>query len=117
MNNLAKSRCEPCDGNGQALKGEALQGLLRELGKGWKLVEEHHLQKEFAFPDFRQALRFTNVVGEIAEEQQHHPDIYLTWGKVGLSIWSHKVDGLTESDFILAAKVEEAGEARTGGRR
>lgn len=117
MNKLAKRKCEPCDGNGKAIKGDVLQELLEELGKGWKLVEEHHLQKDFAFPDFRQALRFTNVVGEIAEEQQHHPDIYLTWGKVGLTIWTHKVDGLTESDFILAAKVEEAEEAKTGDRR
>ena len=79
--------------------------LLRQLS-GWKLVKNHHLEQEFSFPDFKTALHFVNSVGKIAEKEGHHPDLYLAWGKVGVKIWTHKVDGLTESDFVLAAKVE-----------
>ena len=91
------------------MKGQELQALQRELGGDWNLVDEHHLSKEFRFPDFKEALAFTNAVGAIAEEQGHHPDIYLAWGKVRIEIWTHKIDGLTRSDFVLAAKVDEAG--------
>jgi 4a-hydroxytetrahydrobiopterin dehydratase len=73
---------------------------------GWQVVEEHHITKLYKFPDFRQALAFVNQVGELAEEQRHHPNIYLAWGKVEITIWTHKIDGLTESDFILAAKID-----------
>lgn len=73
---------------------------------GWEVVEDHHLKKEFQFGDFEQALAFTNSVGAIAEEQGHHPDIYLAYGKVKITVWTHKIDGLTENDFIFAAKVE-----------
>ncbi len=71
------------------------------------MVDEHHLEKEYAFDDFRHALDFTNRVGELAERQGHHPDVYLAWGKVKLTLWTHKIDGLTESDFVFAAKAEE----------
>ena len=87
------------------LKGEALASLHKEV-PGWKVLNEHHLEKTFTFPDFRQALDFTNKVGNLAEEQGHHPDIYLAWGKVGITTWTHKIDGLTESDFIMAAKID-----------
>ena len=70
-------------------------------------MNEHHLARTFKFPDFRQALAFTNRVGELAEEQGHHPDLYLAWGRVEVTIWTHKIDGLTESDFILAAKIDQ----------
>src|SRR5579871_2155809 len=70
------------------------------------VVNEHHLKKSYAFPDFVKALAFVNQAGAIAEEQGHHPDLYLSWGKVGVEIWTHKIDGLTESDFILAAKLD-----------
>jgi 4a-hydroxytetrahydrobiopterin dehydratase len=73
---------------------------------GWTVVEEHHIEKKFEFPDFRTGLEFVNRVGELAEEQGHHPDIFLAWGKVQITIWTHKIDGLTESDFILAAKID-----------
>ena len=69
--------------------------------------EEHHITKTFGFPNFRQALGFVNRVGEVAEEQGHHPDIYLSWGKVEIKLWTHKIDGLTESDFIMAAKIDK----------
>ena len=104
---LAKEKCVPCRGGVPALKGDELRNLLDELGGGWRVIEEHHLEKEFAFPDFAQALALTNAIGAIAEEQGHHPDIYLAWGKVRVTIWTHKIDGLTRSDFILAAKIDE----------
>jgi len=103
---LASEKCVPCRGGVPPLKGEELAALLRELGGGWQVVDEHHLEKEFKFPDFAQALAFTNRIGAIAEEEGHHPDIYLAWGKVRVTIWTHKVDGLTRSDFVLAAKVD-----------
>jgi len=88
------------------MKGEELAELARTLGGDWRVVDQHHLEKEFTFPDFAQALAFTNRIGAIAEEQGHHPDIYLSWGKVGVKIWTHKVDGLTRADFVLAAKMD-----------
>ena len=73
----------------------------------WNVINEHHIARSYKFPDFRSALAFVNKVGEIAEEQWHHPDIALAWGKVDVTIWTHKIDGLTESDFILAAKIDQ----------
>lgn len=105
---LAKRDCVPCKGGIPPLEGEALDKLLGQLGNGWRVVEGHHLEKSYRFPDFRQALEFTNAVGEIAEQQGHHPDIHLAWGKVRLQIWTHKIDGLVESDFIFAAKADKA---------
>jgi 4a-hydroxytetrahydrobiopterin dehydratase len=103
---LAEKECVPCKGGVPALKGEDLQRLKRELDRGWQIVQEHQLEREFKFKNFLEALNFTNRVGELAEAQNHHPDIYLTWGKVKVTIWTHKVDGLTESDFVLAAKID-----------
>ena len=77
------------------------------LVPGWTVVENHHLVRKFTFPDFLQALAATNRVGELAEEQGHHPELQLGWGHVTIEIWTHKIDGLTESDFILAAKIDE----------
>jgi 4a-hydroxytetrahydrobiopterin dehydratase len=103
---LASKTCIPCAGGVPPLKGESLERLKRGIEDGWRLVEEHHLEREYKFKNFRQALDFTNRVGELAEEQGHHPDIYLAWGRVRLTVWTHKIDGLTESDFIFAAKVD-----------
>ena len=83
-----------------------LGSLCAQLGGGWIVVDVHHLEKEYQFDDFRKAFDFTIRVGEMAEEQDHHPDIFLTWGKVKLTLWTHKIDGLTESDFIFAAKAD-----------
>ena len=88
------------------MKGDNLARLAGELDGGWQVVAEHQLEKESPFRDFREALVFTNKVGALAEAQGHHPDIYLTWGKVKLTIWTHKINGLTESDFVLAAKAD-----------
>ncbi len=107
MCELAEGTCIPCRGGVPPLKGEELGALLEKLGNGWQIINEHHLEKEYIFADFRQALNFTVKVGEVAENQGHHPDIYLAWGKVKLTIWTHKIDGLTESDFILGAKVDQ----------
>lgn len=107
MSELAKKECVPCKGGVPPLKGDDLTALLEQLGNGWKIVDEHHLEKEYKFKNFREALDFTNRIGELAETQGHHPDIYLAWGKVKLIIWTHKIDGLTESDFIFAAKADQ----------
>ena len=107
MCDLAKKQCVPCMGGVPPLEGREIKKLLDQLGGGWTVADGHHLEKEFKFDDFLQALAFTNRVGELAEEQGHHPDVYLAWGKVKLLLWTHKIDGLTESDFILAAKADE----------
>lgn len=109
---LAVKSCVPCRGGVPPLRGDDVHALAKKLGGGWRVVDEHHLEKDYAFKNFQEALAFTNVVGEIAERERHHPDIYLAWGKVGLAIWTHKIDGLTESDFVLAAKADEAFERR-----
>jgi 4a-hydroxytetrahydrobiopterin dehydratase len=105
---LAEKQCVPCRGGVPPLKGKELTALLEKLGGGWTIAGEHHLEKEYKFKNFREALDFTNRVGEIAEAQGHHPDIYLAWGKVKITVWTHKIDGLTESDFVLAAKADAA---------
>ena len=107
MSVLAQKTCIPCRGGVPPLKGEELDALQEKLGNGWQIINEHHLEKEYIFADFRQALDFTDKVGEVAEIQGHHPDIYLAWGKVKLTIWTHKIDGLTKSDFIFAAKADQ----------
>jgi 4a-hydroxytetrahydrobiopterin dehydratase len=106
MSDLASKTCVPCKGGVPALKGAELDSLKKQL-PGWEVLNEHHLHRRFDFPDFVQALAFVNKVGDLAEQQAHHPDILLTWGKAEITIWTHKVDGLTESDFILAAKIDK----------
>lgn len=107
MARLAEKECVPCKGGVPPLRGEELRELQEELGIGWQVIDEHHLEKEFEFDDFADALAFTNRVGQMAEEQGHHPDIHLTWGKTRIQVWTHKIDGLTESDFVFAAKAQE----------
>ena len=94
-------------GESGVLRGAKLKQLQNELGQGWKLVNGKQLEKELKFKDFREALTYTNKVGELAESMGHHPDIFLTWGHVKLTIWTHSKGGLTESDFGLAAKIDE----------
>jgi 4a-hydroxytetrahydrobiopterin dehydratase len=106
MTELAERRCVPCRGGVPPLKGEDLRTLHEQLGAGWEVVGEHHLEREYRFPDFREALSFVNRVGEMAEEQNHHPDIHLAWGRARITVWTHKIDGLTESDFVFAAKCD-----------
>ena len=110
MSELASKTCVPCRGGVPPLKGEQL-ALLEKQVEGWQVVEEHHIVKHFQFPDFITALQFVDRVGALAEEQGHHPDIFLAWGRVEITLWTHAVKGLTESDFILAAKIDQLSRA------
>ena len=106
ISDLATKACVPCRGGVPPIKGAELAALEKQVD-GWNVIQEHHLAKTFTFPDFREALKFVNRVGDLAEQQGHHPDLLLAWGKVEITIWTHKVNGLTESDFILAAKIDQ----------
>ena len=106
MSDLAQEHCKPCEEGSSALKGEALRELYGKLQNGWAMPNEHHLEKEYKFKDFREALDFVNRLGEVAEREGHHPDIFLAWGRVMVTLWTHSVGGLSENDFILAAKAD-----------
>ncbi len=106
MSELAKKDCVPCKGGVPPLAGDALRQLSNQLDEGWQVINGHHIEKLYSFKNFREALDFTNQVGELAEEQNHHPDLHLAWGKVRVTIWTHKIDGLTESDFVFAARTD-----------
>jgi 4a-hydroxytetrahydrobiopterin dehydratase len=105
MSELASKTCVPCKGGVPPMKGRELERLMK-LVPEWKAVNEHHIVRTLKFPDFKEALEFVNQVGELAEQQGHHPDILLAWGKVEITMWTHKIDGLTESDLIMAAKID-----------
>jgi 4a-hydroxytetrahydrobiopterin dehydratase len=105
VSDLASRNCVPCRGGVPPLAGKELESLARQVPE-WHIVNGHHITRTFKFPDFRQALAFVNKVGELAEQQGHHPDIFLAWGKAEVTTWTHAIDGLTESDFILAAKID-----------
>lgn len=105
--NLANKKGKPADQETKPLKGEALRQSKNQLAGNWRLVNGRRLEKEFKFRDFRQALQFTNKAGRVAEKQGHHPDIFLTYGKVRLQICTHKINGLTKDDFILAAGINK----------
>jgi 4a-hydroxytetrahydrobiopterin dehydratase len=107
---LADKKCVPCRGGIPPLKGSELKAFHQQTPL-WDVVNEHHLHREFKFPDFKQAMAFVNRVGDVAEEEGHHPDILLGWGKAEITTWTHKIDGLTESDFILAAKIDRLAKA------
>jgi 4a-hydroxytetrahydrobiopterin dehydratase len=102
---LADKKCVPCRGGLPPLRGAELEKFHHAV-PNWTVIDEHHIHRDFQFPDFQQALNFVNQVGAVAEEQGHHPDISLTWGKAGITLWTHKIDGLSESDFIMAAKID-----------
>lgn len=104
---LAEKNCLACRGDVPPLDSAALAKLAPEV-PAWSVVAGHHLTRDFAFPDFRTALDFVNKIGALAEQQGHHPDLTLAWGKVGVTVWTHKINGLTESDFILASKIDRA---------
>lgn len=106
MIELTRKKCVPCQGGVPALKGESLGNLQQQLNEGWDVINEHHLSRIYRFNDFAEALAFTNRIGAVAEQEGHHPDIHLSWGQVKVEIYTHKIDGLTESDFILAAKLD-----------
>ena len=106
MSELASRECVPCKRGDPPLGPAEIARLHAELGGDWVVVDQHHLEKAFKFPNFVEALAFTNQIGELAEQAGHHPDLLLAWGKVTVTIWTHRAKGLTESDFILAAKID-----------
>ena len=106
MESLASRRCVPCHGGVPRLRGAEITALLEQLN-GWEAVEEHHLSKSYKFTNFDEALRFVNRVGQVAEHEGHHPDIAFGWGYAEIKIFTHAINGLSESDFILAAKIDE----------
>lgn len=103
---LAERHCVPCHGGTPRLTGSDIETRRRELADRWRVEDEHHLEADFNFPDFASALAFTNRVGEVAEAEGHHPEIRLTWGEASVRVWTHAIDGLSENDFILAAKID-----------
>lgn len=107
MSNLAERECIPCKGGVPPLTPEQVAPLLAQI-EGWNVVDNHHLEKSYKLKNFAEALALVNRIGAIAEQQKHHPDLTLAWGKVGVKVWTHKIDGLTESDFVLAAKCDQA---------
>lgn len=109
QNDLADRNCVPCRGGVPSLRGAELAKFHAMLSdpRQWEVVNEHHIVRRVKFSDFLSALDFVNKVGALAEQQGHHPDILLGWGKVEITTWTHAVDGLTESDFILAAKIDK----------
>lgn len=104
MSSLIEKTCVPCVGGVSPLSCVQANKLLEQT-PDWQIVNDHHLNRHFKFKDFKTALYFVNKVGEISEQENHHPDIYLSYGKVQIDILTHKINGLTENDFILAAKV------------
>jgi 4a-hydroxytetrahydrobiopterin dehydratase len=108
MSSLAQKKCVPCNGGVPTLTPAEIAPLIQEIGPSWTIIDDgHHLEKKYIFSNFVKALAFTNNVGAVAEAEGHHPDIFLRWGKVTITIWTHTIDGLSESDFILAAKCDE----------
>lgn len=105
MTELADKNCVPCKGDTPPLEGTQLEELHRQVPE-WELVEERYIQREFHFQNFLEALEFVNRVGEVAEEQRHHPDISFGWGRAEIKLLTHSINGLSENDFILAAKVD-----------
>ncbi len=106
---LEKGKCVPCEAGGEPLDGEAIDRLLGRLAEGWGVINGRYLEKEYKFRNFRLALDFVNKIGELAESEGHHPDIYLAWGKVKVKLWTHKIKGLHNNDFVLAAKIDALG--------
>ena len=105
---LADKKCVPCRGGVPPLEAGKVKELLGQLEPGWDLNKEGHIERTYSFKNFAEALAFVNKVGAVAEEEGHHPDLYLAWGKCKVEIWTHKIQGLTESDFYMAAKADRA---------
>ena len=105
--NLNSKKCIQCKIEVSKLKAIEIKSYLKKIKKGWKVIRNHHMEKEFKFKNFKEALSFTNKVGNIAEKEGHHPDIHLSWGKVKVIIYTHKINGLHENDFIIAAKIDK----------
>lgn len=108
MSSLSSKICTACSGDAEKMKATEIHEKMKELEDGWEQENNHHIERKFEFDDFQEALEFVNEVGEIAEEQGHHPVINdFTWGKATVKLYTHKIDGLHENDFIMAAKIDE----------
>ena len=105
MSTLAEKHCVPCEGDFPAMTLPQARDLMEQV-PDWTLAEDGtSLSRSYAFKDFKEALDFTNRLGALAEEEGHHPDIQVSWGRVGISLSTHSVGGLSENDFILAARI------------
>ena len=104
---LAEKKCVPCEGGVPVIQGEEIENFTCQLKSNWDVVEEKMLRREFTFPDFKTAMDFANQVADIAEEEGHHPDLHISWGKVVVELYTHAIGGLSENDFIVAAKIDE----------
>lgn len=103
---LSKQKCSACKKQ-ESITEHAVVTLQSELEEGWEVINGHHLEKSFHFTDFASGLAFVNLIGTLAEEEGHHPDIHLSWGRVRVAIWTHALNGLSQADFILAAKIDK----------
>ena len=106
---LEGKKCIPCEGGVPPLSEKESNNLLDKINDGWQLIDNHHIERTWKFSDFQKALNFVNMAGVICEEENHHADFEIGWGRAKALIWTHKIDGLTESDFILAAKLDVLG--------
>ncbi len=104
---LTDLRCVPCRGGEPPLKGEEARELSQQISKDWQIIDDHQLERQFKFKNFMEALNFVNKVGHLAEEEGHHPDLCFGWGWVKITLWTHKIGGLSKNDFILAAKIDQ----------
>lgn len=107
MTKLAENKCIPCSIGTLPLETKDIEEYMVQLDDEWKVIHNHHIERQFKFKNFKEALEYTNKIGELAEKEGHHPDIYLSWGRVKLTLFTHKIDGLSISDFVFAAKVDE----------
>ena len=104
---LTSKKCIPCSGGIPPMDDQQITKFLKSLGNNWQINNQKHLFKSFKFQNFIQAVEFTNKITEIAEKEGHHPDLHISWGECNVEIWTHKINGLTESDFYLAAKIDK----------
>ena len=107
MSDFIQKHCKPCSATTPPLEKGDVQRFLKEIHPDWKSIKDKKIFREFQFKNFTIALDFVNLIGKIAEEEGHHPDIFLSWGKVRVEIWTHKIEALSENDFILAAKIDK----------
>ena len=102
---LADRSCGPCEGTVSALPNSEIQTLMTELD-AWRCVDDHHLERDYRFKDFKSAWAALDRVAQLAEDSWHHPDLELAWGRLSVKIWTHKIDGLSEADFVFAARCD-----------
>ena len=108
MSELSKKKCVPCEGGVKPLNPDQAEVLTQELNPEWMLIDQHRmLARTFKFKDFKESLEFANKVGAIAEEENHHPDLTVGYGNAGVELTTHAIGGLSENDFIVAAKIDE----------